>query len=165
MAHSLCNREISVVKLNVLTDKADSYVLVSRLNLLDHLVPILEIGSSLGKIELTANYIGEVALLKHNRCLIENGNSLVLYNAITLNVAEKCNLIEDALVLNRLIGTKNQNVRIDSECLKLLYGMLCGLGLVLLGSGKVRNKSDVNEERILSAHLEGNLTDGLKERL
>ncbi len=53
----------------------------------------------------------------------------------------------------------------DAHALQLLDGMLCGLGLVLIGAGDVRHQHHMDEAAVLLALLEAHLTDGLEERL
>ena len=43
--------------------------------------------------------------------------------------------------------------------------MLCGLGLVLLGSVKIGNEADMDEQAVLSAYFKGYLADSLNEGL
>ena len=88
VAHSLGNRKISVVKLNVLSDKSDMYGAFSALDLLNKVCPLGKIGSGSVNIQLTANNGGEICLFEHKRCFVKIGNSDVLNYAVGFYVAE-----------------------------------------------------------------------------
>ena len=68
----LCNREICVVQLDVLADQCNLNVVLAGGNALEHFLPLGHIALACADGQLTADDVGQMALLEHHRCLIQN---------------------------------------------------------------------------------------------
>ena len=117
-----------------------------------------------GKRQFPADNVGETAFLQHERRFVEQGQRPVLDDAVPRNVAKQRDLIKNG----RLKGTvtaQNDDVRMDAHPLKLLDGVLGGLGLVLFGSAQVRDESDMDEKTVFPACLQRDLSGRFDKRL
>ena len=103
-------------------------------------------------VELAADNLGEVGLLKHQRGFVEVRESDVLDDAVGLDVAEHGYLVEDGL-LKRLVAAQDYDVRVYSHALELLDRMLRGLGFVLVRAVQVRNQGHMDEQAVPAAYL------------
>ena len=102
--------------------------------------------------------------MEHQRTLVEAGHGQVLDDALRLDVAEGADLPAD-VAAHAAVGAQDDDVGADAHALQLLDGVLCGLGLVLIGAGDVRHQYHMDEAAVLLALLEAHLTDGLEEGL
>ena len=64
-----------------------------------------------------------------------------------------------------MLASADDNIRLDTHALQVLYACLGGLRLQLLGAFQVRNQSNVYQNSVLMAHLVLKLTDGFQKGL
>ena len=83
---------------------------------------------------------------------------------LLLNIAEESHLIPH-MVINRIIGAAHQNIWPYAHALKALYTHLSWLGLHFARGLKIRNKSNLNDNGIFSAHVGLELSYSLQEWL
>ena len=81
------------MKVDILAYQADLNGLLDIVDLVDHLFPVCQVRFAGINAELSADDLGEVRLLKHQRCLIKDRQRDVLDNAVFLNVAEVSDLL------------------------------------------------------------------------
>ena len=105
-----------------------------------------------------------MGLLQHQRRLVKAGESDVFYDAVQLHVAEEGYLFENG-ILERLIAAEDYYIGVYAHALKLLYGMLGGLGLVLIGAAEEGDEGNVYEQAVLPAYLQGYLPHSLYKGL
>ena len=153
------------MEVRVFTDESDCADLIAALDSLDHGCPGRDIAGLCLQPELAADDIREAALFKHKRSFVKNRDRSILDNAVRGNVTEHRNLLEDRFILDRFVGTKNDDVRRNAHALQFFYRVLGRLGLVLTGSPKVGDENDVNVERIVRSDFTADLTDRLDKRL
>ena len=109
--------EISVVQLHILAHQTDLDCSFTRLDTIDHVLPVAQIGLVGFQIQLAAYDIGEVRLLEHQGRFIQHGQGEILDHAVRPYVAEACDLIENSLVGDRLIGTQDDDIGRYAEAL------------------------------------------------
>ena len=160
----LGNRQIRVVKLNVLAAQRYFNRLISACNALQHLVPFGQIYYSGVKLQTLAYYFGKIALFKHNGALIEHGHSHILYAALGRNVAEHCNLVAHVLG-HRRVHAGDNDVGVDAHTLQLLNRVLGGLGLELLRTGNIGNEGYVYKTAVVAPDFARNLPYSFYKRL
>ena len=97
-----------------------------------------------------------MGLLQHQRRFVKAGESDVFYDAVQLHVAEEGYLFEYG-ILERLVAAEDYYIGVYAHALKLLYGMLGGLGLVFVGAAEEGDEGNVYEQAVLPAHLQGYL--------
>ena len=69
------------------------------------------------------------------------------------------------LSLQRLVAAQDDDVRRDAHALKLLDGVLGGLGLVLVAAAQEGDEGDVDEQAVAAPLLQPDLADRLNEGL
>ena len=79
-------------------------------------------------------------------------------------VTEQSNLILDGLI-QRMLTSADDDIRLDAHALQILNTGLGRLGLQLLRSTQIRNQRYMDQNGIVMPHLMLELTDGLQERL
>ena len=156
--------EIRVVKLHIFADKADGDLTAGVTDAVDQRFPLLEIWGLVLQPKLAAHNGGKPVRLEHERRFVEIGQGQVLDDAVGLDVAEHGDLSEDA-VLQRLVAAQDDDVRRDTHALKLLDGVLGGLGLVLVAAAQEGDEGDVDEQGVAAPLLKPYLADRLDEGL
>ena len=161
---SLGNREIRIVKPDVLPDQTDADMVRPRLDALNHALPIRELGRGRVDPKLPADHRGKVGFFQHQRRFIEVWQREVFNHAVGPDIAEERNLFENG-VLQRLVAAQDDDVGVNAHPLQLAHRVLRGLGLVLVRAAQKRHQRDMNKEAVLSADLQRDLADGLQKRL
>ena len=164
MMQCLGHREIGVVELHILPDQRDAHLPVGSLDALDHTLPLRQLGSGGVDAQLAADDRGEVGVFKHQRGFVEAGQRAVFDHAVGLDVAEQGDLFEDPF-FERTVAAQHDNIRMDTHALQLLYGMLGGLGFMLVRAAEEGHERDVDEEAVFAADLQRDLAHGLDEGL
>ena len=97
-------------------------------------------------------------MLHIDRNLVDAWHILALHHTFRLNVAEGCDLPQDA-VLQMMLCAKYEYVWLNAHALQLLHRMLCRLRLEFACRMEVRDigKVDVNH---VASHLPSQLSDG-----
>ena len=164
VAQRLGYGQIRIVELNIFADKSDFDFLFAVLYAVDKLRPLVEIRLGSVDTQLAADDRREVRPFEHKRRLVEVRQGDVLDNAVGLYVAEKRYLFKYS-VLERLVTAQDDYIRIYAHALKLLYGVLSGLRLMLVRSTQKRHQSDMDKEAVFPPYLERNLSYSFEERL
>ena len=89
---------------------------------------------------------------------------LLLDHRLDGHVAEQGDL-RPVVAAQRALGAADEDVGLDADLPQLAHRVLRGLGLQLGGRLQVRHQRQVDVEAVLLAHVEGELADGLQERL
>ena len=131
MAERLGDRQVGVMKLHIFADKGNGDVLRTVVNALQHFVPFRKIDFGRVNAEFAAYDRREIALFKHDRRFVEDGERDVLDHAVRFYVAEHGNLLENRF-LERFVTAQNNDIRLDAHPLQFLDGVLGRLGLVLV---------------------------------
>ena len=79
------------------------------------------------------------------------------------DVAEKTELFPD-LLSDRLLGSADQHVRLNSDFAQLCHALLSGLRLEFPSGPQARHKCDVQKENVGFADFQGKLPQCLDER-
>lgn len=79
-------------------------------------------------------------------------------------VTEQSNLILDGLI-QRMLASADDDIRLDAHALQILNTGLGRLGLQFLRSTQIRNQRYMDQNGIIMAHLMLELTNGFQERL
>ena len=114
--------------------------------------------------QLTAHNGREARLFKHQGRFIQIGQRPVLDDTVRLHIAEHGYLPENRL-LQRLIAAQHHNVRVHAHPLQLFHRMLCGFRFVFTGAAQEGHQCHMNEQAVLSAHLQRDLPCRLYKRL
>ena len=130
----------------------------------EHLVPFCQVDLRRVNAKLPADDGGKIALFQHDRRLIEHGKRQIFDHTVRLDVAEHGNLFEDRF-LQRLVAAQDDDVGIDAHALKLLDGMLRGLGFMFFRAAQIGDKGHMDKEAVLPADLQRDLANGLQKRL
>ncbi len=157
--------EISVVQFDILADKADLDDSLARFDALDHMLPVAQIRLVRFQIQLAAYDVGEVRLFKHQGRFIQYGQGEILDHAVRPNVAEAGDLIENSLVGDRFIGTKDDDIGRHAEALQFFDGVLGRLAFMLAGGFEIRHEGHMDIQAVVLAYLVTNLSDRLDEGL
>ena len=169
MGHSgvlqrLHHGNVSVMKLDIFAHKGNCDFCPGMLPGVNHGPPVREIGLGAGKVQAFAGHLGQLLLLHHQGNLIEHLHVQVLQYMIGGNVAEKGDFVLDCLI-EGLLGAADQDVRLDSHALQILYTGLGGLGLEFTGSFQIGNEGYMDNAGISRACIVLKLTDSLQEGL
>ena len=156
--------QIGVMQLDVLAHEGDGAGLAAGGDPGQHLFPLGEVCGGNIQMQLLDHHVVEAAGVEHQRTLVEAGHGQVLDDALRLDVAEGADLPAD-VAAHAAVGAEDDDVGANAHALQLLDGVLCGLGLVLIGAGDVRHQHHMDEAAVLLALLEAHLTDGLEEGL
>lgn len=79
-------------------------------------------------------------------------------------VTEQSNLVLDGLI-QRMLTSADDDIRLDAHALQILNTGLGGFGLQFLRSTQIRNQRYMDQNGIVMPHLMLELTDGFQERL
>ena len=165
VAQRLDHGEIGVVQLRILADERNGHALCAAVDAAYHFLPLGEIGLRLAEAETAAYGVAHVRFFEHEGGFVQHGDRHVLNDAVRLHVAEVRDLVEDVLVLDRLVAAQHDDIRRDAHALQFLDGVLRRLGFVLARGLEIRHERHMNVERVLAPNLKPDLTDGLKEWL
>ena len=102
--------------------------------------------------------------MKIQRAFVKLGQRYVVYDAIVFDVAEHCDFVKHG-ARQLGVGARDDDIRVNTEALKLVNGVLSRLAFVFVAAGNVRHQTDVHEQAIFSSDLIGKLADCLDERL
>ena len=160
----LGNREIRIVKPDVLPNQTDADMVRPCLDALDHALPIRKLRGRRADPKLPADHRGKVGFFQHQRRFIEVGQRDVFDDTIGADIAEERNLFENG-VLQRLVAAQDNDVGVNAHALQLAHRVLRGLGLVLVRAAQKGHQRDMNKEAVLSADLQRDLADGLQKGL
>ena len=164
MAQCLGHREIGIMELHIFTHETNGNGFAAAANFLNHLLPLRQIRQGSRKTKFPADNCGQVRFFQHQRCFVQNGNGDVFNDAIRFYVAEHTDFLEDTL-FQGLVAAQNNDIRLHTHTLQFPNGVLCRLGFVLIGAPEERNQCHMDEQTVLSAHLQGDLTDCLQKGL
>ena len=164
VAQGLRNGKVCVVELYILAYEAYAYFLLAGFYAPHHVLPFRKVGRGRVYAKLPADDVGKVGLLQHQRRFVKAGESDVFYDAVQLHVAEEGYLFEYG-ILERLVAAEDYYIGVYAHALKLLYGMLGGLGLVLIGAPEEGHQRHMDKEAVLPAHLQRDLPDSLQKGL
>ena len=126
VAESLSHRKVSVVELNVFSDKGDGDLACSVVDSVQHLHPAGHFQGSGFNVQLSAYDLGEVLFFKHYRGFVQLVYIQILNDAVLLYIAEEGDLVQN-VVVHHLRCTENYDVRRDAKSSQLLYRVLCRL--------------------------------------
>ena len=154
---------VGVVQVHVFAAHRDLDRLRHRVDLLDHLLPLDEVGGRTDEIELLADNVVEPFLAELERHLVDRGHVARLDHLANIDVAEERDLPAD-VVVQRPLGAAYENVRLNPDLEERLDAVLRGLGLELAGRLDVRHEREVNIEAVLASVVEAKLANGLEER-
>ncbi len=161
VGQGLHDGEVRVVELHVLAHKGYAHGALAAAYLFHHTQPLAHVGLWGGKVQLTADYVGEFALFQHYGRFIEHGYGQVLDNAVRTHVAEHGYLLEYTVVVYGHVRAQDYYVRLYAHALELLDGVLGGLRLMLPGALQVGHQGHVDKQGVFWAHLLADLPDGL----
>ena len=153
------------MQLHILADEADFHGSGLVVDALHQRPPFRQVRRRRVDAQLPAGDAGQVRLLQHQRRFVEVRQRAVFDHAVGLDVAEVGDLGEDAPVGDWLVHPQHDDVRRDAHALELLHGVLGGLRLVFAAGLQVRHQRHVDVQRVLTAHLQPHLADGLDEGL
>ena len=111
-----------------------------------------------------AGNLGEILLLHGKRRLVEIFNVKILKYIAVRHVTEQRDLVLETLI-ERMLGTADDNIRLDTHSLQLFDARLRRLCLKLAGCLDIWNQCYMNEDGILVPYFMLELTDCLEERL
>ena len=136
MDKALPNALVGILKV-VFAHHRYLYNLLCVIHILHKSAPLLHIGSTLTReLQLAQDCLVQPLLEHIKRHLVDAWKVLALHNAISLYIAEGGNLLQHCLIQVSLCA-QNQNLRLYSHSLHLLYRVLCRLGLKLSCSLKI----------------------------
>ena len=167
MVQGLDNRQVRIGQLRVLTHDGDLHlvgVMVGVILFAQELVPLAHVALTRIQTQALANAQVKVLLGKQLRNIVNARAVLVGKDAISVDVAEACDLSADS-VIDMVVGAQHDDIGLDAKAAELLDGMLRGLGLDLVGGGDIGNERHVNVADVLGAGLLAVLADGLDKRL
>ena len=161
----LADREVGVVQLHVLADHGDAHFRVRLPQPLDEVPPVLQVSDRFGlDADALQDQIGQPARLEDERNLVDRVGGLERDHRLALDVAEEADLLAQRF-RRRLIGPRDDHVRLDAERAQLAYGVLRRLGLQLARRADVGQQRDVDRGRRVHAERVPHLADRLDERL
>ena len=111
-----------------------------------------------------AGNLGEILFLHGKWRLIEIFNVKILKYIAVRHVTEQRDLVLETLI-ERMLGTADDDIRLDTHSLQLFDARLCRLCLKLAGCLDIWNQCYMNEDCILVPYFVLELTDCLEERL
>ena len=164
MAQCLGNGQIGIVELDILAHKTDGHILIPGIDLMQHPIPVGQINVGSVDVQLPADDGGKVLLFQHNGGLIQAGQGDILNDAVRLHVAEHGDLAEDAL-LQRLIAAQDNDIRLYTQTLQFLDGVLGRFALMLIGAPQERHQCHMDEQAVGRARLQRDLPHGLHKGL
>ena len=164
MLERFVDREVGVVKLDVLPDQGDLDGLVAVAEPLDELVPRTEVGLVRLQAELLADKPVEPLLLKRLRHQVNVGHVHRRHDGSRVDIGEERDLVAD-LLRQRLGRAADEHVGRDTDAAQLIHRMLSRLRLQLARVGDERHQRHVDVENVVGADLATKLPDRLEERL
>ena len=160
----LHDTEVGIMQLRILPDDGDDRLAAWMTQILDHMGPVGEIRLRAWQVETLEDRLREMLVLHHERHLVDELRIGVLQHVVRRHITEKADLLPDIL-RNRILGTADEDIRLETKPLKLTYAHLRRLRLQLLGRMQIRNQRHMNHDGILMTDLLLELTNRLEERL
>ena len=153
---------VGVLKLDIFSDKSDAYLLVGGAHFGQELFPGVHVGLAFGfESHLAHDDLVEVLLVHQDGDVVDAAGVDALDYGVGGHVAEQRYLPAHCRG-DVVFGAEHEYVRLDTELLELLDGVLCGLGLQLFGRADVGDVGEVEAEAVVF-EFPAELTDGLKE--
>ena len=125
--------------------------------LFHHIFPVGDIGHPRVKPELAAYHRIEAVLIEHQRRFVKAVHGIVFYDAVFFYIAEQGNLVLYR-IFKGSINAGHDDVGMYSHGLKIFYGMLRGLALVLVGAGQIGHERNMDKQAVFPAFFKGNLS-------
>ena len=150
------------MKLDIFSDKGNSDFLCRVTEFFNHFSPVCQIRFRTVNTETFADNLCQFLFLESQRCFIKYIHIQILDNIVNIHVAEKRNLVFDA-VIQRQFGTADNDIRLKAESLKILDSILCWFCLHFTSSLQIRKKRCVDIHNIVRAHISLHLTKCFKE--
>ena len=147
----------------VLSDESDLHLLRGLLPAVEEILPRSQCRTLANfHSELLQDGLVQSLVLHVDGHLVDAGQVFALYDAVLLDVAEACHLLQDVLA-QMLLCPEHEDVGLNTHALQLLHGVLRRFRLQFAGSLQVRHVGEVNTDGV-AAHLPLHLADGLHER-
>ena len=108
--------------------------------------------------------MGKTFFFHSQRSFIENFHIQIFNNTILRNITEKGNFIFN-IIGQRKFGTADDNVRLNSEGLKVFDRILSRFGLHFSGAAQIRDQCYMNQHTVFAADIMLELTNRFKEWL
>ena len=153
------------MQLYILSDKRNRHAFLQRLGGFNHVFPAGKMRLGSVKLQPFADNAGKVLFLQHQWAFIKHIECAVLNDAFRLHVTEHSNFTENRRVFNRLIGSKYDNIRMDTHTLQFFDGMLGRFGFMLIAAMQKRNKRHMDVHGIFFTDFQPDLPDCLDKGL
>ena len=131
---------------------------------MDHCFPVIKIRFRTVNTETFADNLCQFLFLESQRCFIKYIHIQILDNIVNIYVAEKRNLVFDA-VIQRQFGTADNDIRLKAESLKILDSILCWFCFHFTGGFDIWNQGNMNQHAVLAADFMLELTDRFQKWL
>ncbi len=162
MAQCFVERLVAVGQVDVLADHGHRNGELRVLDLMDQVVPALEVGWRRVQAQLVADQAIETLLVQHARHFVDRVHVPHGDHAPLGHVGEQRNL--GALFFGHAsVGSAEQGVGLDTDGAQFFGRVLRGLGLELTGRGDPGQVRQVHESRIVGSHAQAQLAHGLQE--
>ena len=125
------NRNVSVVKLCIFSNKCNLYFMLKRVESVDHFLPVSKIWLWTIKIQTLAGYLSQMLFFHCKRSLVEVLKIKVVENMTARYITEKSYLVL-SLLIKLYLCTAYDNIWLKSHSLHSLNCRLSWLGLDLL---------------------------------
>jgi hypothetical protein len=159
----LADADVGVRELGVLADDGDLDLGPCLANPADELLPVGQVRLGGGQVELAGDELPEPGSLEEERDLVDAPRGSQRDDGVDVDIGEQADLVED-VVLDRLVGAEDDDVRLDTDAAQLLDRVLGRLGLHLASRADLGQPGDVDVEHVPAANVLAHLADGLQER-
>src|ERR1051325_3023362 len=159
----LVERLVRVAELHVLADEADAHLVLRVAQLADDLLPLRQRADFLVRqVELVEEDLVEALARERERHLVDELHVERGDHRVVLHVAEERDLLLHVL-RDGVLGTAEEDVRLDADLAQFLHGVLRRLRLQLLARLDVGDEREVDVDRVAAADFEAELAEGFQE--
>ena len=145
---------------NVFSDQSDRHAVQRVMQIVYHLLPRLQIRLRAGKMQTFADCLCQMLFFQHQRNFIERLGIQILQHVFFLHVTEQRDLLFH-VIIQRIIGAADQNIRPDSHALQTLDAHLRRFGLHFPGRLQIRDQCHLDHDRIFPSDFGLELPDRL----
>ena len=152
--------EIGVVQFDVFSYQRDGHLGFQIHRGIHHGDPFAQIRPVRIQTKVAADNIVQPFVPQSQRDRIQKRQVQVFNDAILAHIAEQGNLFL-LLLPYRLLRAQDNHIRLDTQAQKLFHAVLCGLCLLLMGAGDIRDQRHMDKQAVGTAHLDRKLADRL----
>ena len=164
MNDGFVNGFVSVLKFDVFADDGNADAMLRGDEFADDFLPMGHVRGRVVQAQETANEVIDAFALKHERDFVDGVVDVFFFDdGLERDVAKKGDFLANIFV-ERFFAATDNDVRRDTDFAEFGDGLLSGFGLEFAGGFDEGDVSNVEEDGVVVANLEGEFANGFEKR-